>query len=378
MAAAFENLRIVTGFSLRICALLRQSGVDVGTQQSIACMQAILLLKTVNEYELKGIYRTTLINRKQDLYQLDRAYELLLKDYLSPRMAFDDIAEEEVREPVTIKRRQYADDEDSALVDGEELGHTEGYSVREVDHYQDFQLMPKEDMPAVIAELKKIAKKYASIARRKAKRARRHGNIDLRNSVRDSVKFDGEIVNWRFKRKRPTHSRFVIISDVSGSMEIYSIFLLNFLYLLNANHRIKMESFIFSTRLERLTKYFRSRNFQEMLANVALHFSAWSGGTKIGAAIETLNETYGSVVTPKTRVIIMSDGWDTGDMPLLDREMAKLRARAKSIVWINPLKGAPAYEPLALGMATARPYCDQFISGHSINSLANFASLLSV
>ena len=290
-------------------------------------------------------------------------------------MAFDDIAEEEIREPVVIKRRHYAD-EDSSSVDGEEVGQTEGYSVREVDHHQDFQLIPKEEVPAVMAELKKIAKKYASIARRKSKRARRHGNIDLRNSARDSVKFDGEIVNWRFKRKRPTHSRFVIVSDVSGSMEIYSIFLLNFLYLLNANHRMKMESFVFSTRLERLTKHFRSRNFQEMLRNVALNFSAWSGGTKIGAAIETLNETYGSVVTPKTSVIIMSDGWDTGDIPLLDREMAKLRTRAKSIVWINPLKGAPAYEPLALGMATARPYCDQFISGHSVNSLEKFASLL--
>jgi uncharacterized protein with von Willebrand factor type A (vWA) domain len=191
------------------------------------------------------------------------------------------------------------------------------------------------------------------------------------------VKFDGEIMHWRFKRKIPTHSRFVIVSDVSGSMEVYSVFLLNFLHLLNLDGHLQMESFVFSTRLERLTRYVRSRAFPEMLKNVSLHFSGWSGGTKIGAAVEALNTTYESVITPKTNVIIMSDGWDTGDIALLDREMARLRRRAKSIIWLNPLKGAPAYEPLALGMATARPYCDQFIAGHSLDSLDEFAGLLS-
>ena len=375
MATAFENLRITTDFTLRLCALLRRNGVDIGTQQSIACMQAILLLEVVDEEELKGIYRTTLINRKQDLWQLQSAYERLLKDYLSPRLTLDEISEKERRKAVVAKLRQYSGDQPVAP-SAEEPAWTEGYSVREVDHHKDFRLIPKKEVPAAMAELRKIAKEYATIARRKSKRAKHHGNIDLRSSVRDSVKFDGEIINWRFRRKRPTHSRFVVVSDVSGSMEVYSVFLLNFLYLLNLNHRMKVESFIFSTRLERLTRHFRSRNFQEMLANISLHFSGWSGGTKIGAAIEQLNEGHGSVITPKTTVIIVSDGWDTGDVALLDREMAKLKIRAKSIVWVNPLKGDPLYEPLAIGMATARPYCDEFISGHSLNSLQNLASLL--
>ena len=375
MATAFENLAITTDFTLRLCALLRQNGVDIGTQQSIACMQAILVVGTVDQDELKGIYRATLINRKQDLWQLHAAFEQLLKDYRSPRLTDDDGSNNERRKAVVVKRRQYSDDK-SASASGEDLAWTEGYSIREVDHHKDFRLIPKKEVPAAMAELRKIAKEHASIARRKSRRAKHHGNIDLRSSVRDSVKFDGEIVTWRFKRKRPTHSRFVVICDVSGSMEIYSIFLLNFLHLFNLHHRMKLESFVFSTRLERLTKQFNSRNFQEMLQNVALHFSAWSGGTKIGAAVEALNETYGSMTTPKTSVIIMSDGWDTGDVALLDREMEKLRSRVKSIVWLNPLKGSPLYEPLAMGMATARPYCDQFISGHSLNSLEKFASLL--
>jgi uncharacterized protein len=376
MATVFDNLRITADFSMRLCALLRRRGVEIGTQQSIACMRAVLLLGTFNEEELKSVYRTTLINRKQDLWHLFDVYDILLKDYLSSAIEDGEASTSQGRAPTVVKRRYHSENDASAA--GMEVTLKQGYSVREVDYYKDFRLMPQSEVPEAMAELKKIAKKHASIVRRKSRRDRRHGRVDLRATVRDSVKFDGEILSWRFKRKIPTHSRFVIVSDVSGSMEIYSVFLLNFLHLLNLNRHMKMESFVFSTRLERLTKHVRAKNFPGMLKNVALHFSGWSGGTKIGAAIQALNETYGPVVTPKTNVIIMSDGWDTGDISLLDREMAKLRRRARSIVWVNPLKGAPAYEPLAMGMATARPYCDEFIAGHSVSSLDHLAGLLSL
>lgn len=376
MATPFDNLWITTDFTLRLCALLRRSGVDVGTQQSIACIDALLLLGTITEDELKTIYRVTLINRKQDLHELHRSYDLLMKDYLSPRVQRSgDETRDAEPEPVVIRRREYSDG-NSLSGDSEDLGHVEGYSVREVDYYKDFRFVPKEDAPSVMAEFEKIARKFASVKRRKTKRSQRHGAIDLRASVRESVRFDGEIVKWRYKRKIPTHSRWVILTDVSGSMEIYSIFLLNFLHLLNENNRMKMESFVFSTRVECLTEQFHSRDFQEMLKNVSQHFSGWSGGTKIGAAVQAMNEAYADAVTPKTTVIIMSDGWDTGDIDLLDRQMAILRSRAKSIIWINPLKASPQYEPLALGMATARPYCDQFITAHSIDSMEKFARLL--
>ena len=376
MASTAENLRITTDFTLRLIALLRQNGVEIGTQQSLTCLQSILLSGTVDQDELRLIYQITLINRKQDLWQLHRSFELLMKDYIKPRLEDTGDPEKEKRAAVVTTRRQYTDaDTSSGGADGE-LARTQGYSVREVDHHKDFRLLPRQDFPAAMTQLRKIARKHASLAWRKARRAGRRGRIDLRSTVRESAKSDGEILNWRFRRKRPTRSRFVIVADVSGSMEIYSIFLLNFLHHLNSGRRLKIESFVFSTRLERLTRAFRTRGFQDMLRNVSLLFPAWAGGTKIGAAIQALNETYGTLVTRKTNVIILSDGWDTGDIALLDREMATLRARAKSIWWMNPLKGAPSYEPLALGMATARPYCDEFISGHSVDALERFARLI--
>ena len=374
-ATASDNLRITTDFSLRLCALLRQSGITVGTQQTIACVQAVLLLESFNEQELRGIYRATLINRKQDLYQLDRAYDLLMKDYLTPRSEKTEVPKERDHKTVIAKTREYAGAIARAK-DEEEQVRTEGYSALEINHQKDFRLVNRRNMPDYVCELERIARRYATIARRKTKRAKRGGRVDLRASIRESVKVDGEVMKLRFKRKVPTHSRFVVVCDVSGSMEIYGVFLLNFLYYLHRLRKIRVESLVFSTYLQSLTKEFRSKNFPEMLRNVAAHFTGWSGGTKIGVAIESLNATYATSVTPKTTVIIMSDGWDTGDIELLGREMSQLRRRANSVIWINPLKGDLDYEPLAIGMATARPYCDHFIAGHNIESFTEFARLI--
>jgi uncharacterized protein with von Willebrand factor type A (vWA) domain len=376
MSKILDNLEITTDFTMRLCALLRREGVAVGLQQSIACLQAILLLGTVNEEELKAVFRTTLINRKDDFWQLHRAYDLLIKDYLATDQP-DSRRDTQQAEPALVQRRLQSEDT-SSLEAGEAATRTEGYSVREVDQTKDFRLIPKRDLSAAIEELRKVARKHASVARRKTVRAHRGRRIDLQGSIRDSVRFGGEVVTWRFKRKKPNRSRFVIVADVSGSMEIYSIFLLNFLHVLNSSHRMKMESFVFSTRLERLTKQFRSRQFDEMLRQSALQFSAWAGGTKIGASLASLNETYGRLITRKTTVVILSDGWDTGEVELLGQEMAALHRRAKAIIWINPLKAAPGYQPLAMGMAAARPYCDRFITGHSIESLEAFASMLGI
>jgi len=370
-----DNLRITIDFTLRLCALLRQSGVAVGTQQAIASVRAIALFETITEAELKGIYRATLVNRKQDLAQLDRAYDLLMQDCLRPRGLEEEPPRERNQKTILVKTREYAGVAPQAPEE-EESAQTEGYSAIEVDRQKDFRLVTARDIPDYIAALEKVARRYATIARRKTRMARRSGSVDLRASLRESVKYGGEVMKLRYKRKVPTHARFVLVCDVSGSMEIYGVFLLNFLHQLNRLRRLRIESFVFSTNLQSLTKQFRSRSFPEMLRDVAANFTGWSGGTKIGAAIEALNETYATSVTPKTTVLVMSDGWDTGEIALLDREMARLRRRARAILWINPLKGDVDYEPLAAGMAAARPYCDHFVAGHNIESFVDLARLI--
>jgi uncharacterized protein len=375
VAKAPDNFRITTEFSLRLAALLRQRGVTVGTQQVKACVRAIALFEVIREEELKGIYRTTLVNRKQDRPHLDRAYDLLMQDFLSPPVESDDPDGAQRKRPIIVKTREYAGFS-SPREDKEQRAETEGYSTREVDVRKDFRMISKRDVSEYVAALEKLARRHATLTRRKVERAQRRGHIDLRASLRESVRYGGEVVKLRFKRKRRTHSRFTIVCDVSGSMEIYNVFLMNFLHQLQRLRRIRIETYVFSTRLQSLTAQFRTRRFPEMLQDVSANFSGWSGGTKIGNAISALNDTYAGSITPKTVVVIMSDGWDTGEIPLLEEEMIRLHRRARAVLWVNPLLGDPDYQPLAAGMATARPHCDHFVAGHNIESFARLARLM--
>jgi uncharacterized protein len=375
MAQAFPNVQSTIDFSLRLFAHLRVNGIRLGTLQTMACIHALAALEVVMHRDLLPIYRVTLINRKEDLAHLARLFALLLEAYLSSTGTAEESGDGQHTSSLTVNLRLPMGEDGEA---DDEFNPTElaGYSEHEIDHTKDFRLVPKHDVPLIVAELEKVAKKYASIARRKSKRSKHGTRIDLRASIQEMAKFDGDILEWHYKQKVPTHTHLVLVVDVSGSMEIYSTLLLNFLFFLQRNHHLKMDVFVFSTRLQDLTQYFRARNFLAMLDGISRHFSAWSGGTKIGKAIQTLNEEFSTVITAKSAVVIMSDGWDTGEADLLAREMAKLSRRSRAIIWINPLKGDPAYQPLALGMATARPYCDEFISGHNIDSFKTLANLV--
>ena len=375
MARTFDNVAAGVEFSLRLFAFLRETGVKLGTLQTIACTRAIERLHACDTDALYRIYRTTLINRKEDFIPLQRVFAQLLEFYFNPGDQRESALNLRSSEQVVQVTQGAALSDTPADEDGDDA-EAFGYSTAEVDQHKDFRFMVKEEFPAAMALLENIARRHAALVRRKARRANRGRVVDLRTSIRHSVKFDGDIFEWRYKRKPPTHTRLTVIVDVSGSMEVYSVFLLNFLHQLNQNRRLNIEVFVFSTDLQPLTQYFRLKNFRQMLTNVSAHFSGWSGGTKIGRAIATLNEEYAGSVSGKTLVTIMSDGWDTGDIHVLDREMARLASRAKAIVWINPLKADPGYEPLAVGMATAMPYIDEFIGGHNIDSLASFATLL--
>lgn len=376
MSRSFEDVAASIEFSLRLCGVLRRHGIRLGSLQTIACTRAIALTQAVEQRHLRCIYRVTLVNRRDDLALLERLVAGLFEAYF-------------VSQQAPARTRQRADDTlaparsqreslSAGAADHGELAARAGYSVHAVDHHKDFRAITEHEFPAVIAAFESIVREHAAVVRRRTRRARRGRVIDLRASMRACVKFGGDSVEWRYRNKVPTHTRLVVLVDVSGSMEIYSSLLLHFLHLLHRRHRFRIEVFVFSTELQSLSEQFRAASFPDLLDGMSRQFSGWAGGTRIGHAIACLNGRYRSAVTSKSVVVVMSDGWDTGESELLDREMAKLSRRARSTIWLNPLKGDPGYQPLAIGMATARPYCDEFISGHSIESLQAFAALLDV
>jgi len=159
-------------------------------------------------------------------------------------------------------------------------------------------------------------------------------------------------------------------------MDLYSQFLIQFIYAFQFVYR-RIETFVFSTSLHRITETLRNEELYNALRQLAKKVPDWSGGTKIGYSLEQFVENFGiKLVDSQTVCLIISDGWDTGDVVSLERSMRFLKKRSRNIIWLNPLKGSPEYEPSTRGMQTALPYIDIFSSAHNLNSLRNLASQL--
>jgi hypothetical protein len=159
-------------------------------------------------------------------------------------------------------------------------------------------------------------------------------------------------------------------------MDLYSRFLLQFLFALQIVFR-RVETFTFATRLTRVSDLLRGGSYRQMLRRLA-EVRDWSGGTKIGESLAQFNREWSLLVDRRTIVIVLSDGWDTGDPEVLAAELLRIRRRAGRVIWLNPLLGNPAYEPLTRGMAAALPLVDDFAPAHNLAALQALAGRLHV
>jgi uncharacterized protein len=224
-------------------------------------------------------------------------------------------------------------------------------------------------------ELKEIERIAAQIARRLAARpsrrwrpARRGSRIHLRATMRQSLNTGGDTPDPPRRERKRRKTRVVAICDVSGSMDIYSRVLLQFLYALQ-NSFARVETFVFSTGLSRVTRDLTGDSYRVALAQLSGAVQGWSGGTRIGASLAALNASWSRLVDRRTVVVILSDGWDTGDPQRLADELRAIARRAGRVVWLNPLLGSPSYEPLTRGMQAALPHVDVFAPAHNLASL---------
>ena len=182
----------------------------------------------------------------------------------------------------------------------------------------------------------------------------------------------------RLARRERTlrRTKLVVLCDVSGSMDLYSRFLLQVLYALQ-HAFARVETFAFSTRVARITDSLSRGSYRDALGELALLDSGWSGGTRIGDSIEAVRSGWPRLFDRRTAVIILSDGWDTGDPDVLGSVLRDLRRRVGRIIWLNPLLGSPSYQPLTRGMQAALPHVDVFAPAHDVASLERLAEHLS-
>jgi len=240
---------------------------------------------------------------------------------------------------------------------------------------KDFGQLTPDELQALRGLIAGLA--VAAPLRTSRRRVRHHrGRLDVRATLRRAHRRGGDPVEWMRRHPKLRPRRLVLIADVSGSMEPYSRAYLHLLH--GAVRGAKAEAFVFATRLTRLTRALAASEPDLALRRAAAAAPDWSGGTRIGAALADFNDRYGRRgVARGAVVVVVSDGWDTGDPAVLGEQMARLARLAHRVVWVNPRAAAESYQPKVAGMAAALPHVDAFVSGHSVAALdALLAALL--
>jgi len=251
------------------------------------------------------------------------------------------------------------------------------YSPVEVLRKKNFEAFTWEEVQQAKALLKTLVWRISPRRTRRYRPGRDRRHPDFRRLLRRNLRHGGELVELAFREPKFKPRPLVVLCDISGSMERYSRMLLHFVHTLT-NGLDRVEAFVFGTRLTRITRQLRRKDIDEALAEVVRVVDDWSGGTRIGDAIKAFNYKWARRVLGQGAVVlIISDGWDRGDVSLLAREMARLQRSCHRLIWLNPLAGMRGFEPLARGLQAALPFVDDFLPAHNIESLEGLGKLLS-
>jgi uncharacterized protein len=246
-----------------------------------------------------------------------------------------------------------------------------GASETEARAEKDFTAFSHEELEEISRIARRMARRLAKSRSRRWRPVTRGRRVNLRRSLRLSLKTGGELIDLSYQERRPKRTKLFVICDVSGSMDMYSRLLLQFIYGLQ-NSFAKVESFVFATSLSRITGELKGKTYPNAIDRLSASVRGWSGGTRIGASLASFNQQWLRRIDRRTVVIILSDGWDTGEPEQLARTLSQIQQRAGRVIWLNPLLGGTGYQPLTRGMQAAIPYINVFAPLHD---LASFRAL---
>jgi uncharacterized protein with von Willebrand factor type A (vWA) domain len=352
--------------------VLREAGLEVGPGRLGDALTGLDRVDLTRQDDVYWTLRQTLVARHEDLDAFDRAFRAwFLRAPTAP------LRREAGGETVRLVRRGAGDQRPPDDRGGEGDEKALGYSPDELLRDKDFATLTSDEFGLVSKLMVALASSRPRRRSRRLRRDRRGHQLDMRRLVRASLATGGDAVERSARDRIRVPRKLVVICDVSGSMEAYSRALVLFLHALVGSGR-GVEAFAFGTRLTRLTPDLRGRDPERALTEAASRVVDWSGGTRIGASLKAFNDEWGRrALTRGAVVLIVSDGWEREDATLVGTEMARLARQAYAVVWVNPLKGHPDYQPLAAGMRAALPSVDRFLAGHNLASLEQLAEILS-
>ena len=352
---------------VEFCRFLRRNGFPVGIKETIDSLSAASIVTVADVSAFRAALRSLLSTSKEQSVLFD----LLFDEYWSLRLVPREMPE---TDQTTIRASSQHGKFDRSFSDSRpetDLSDqaTSGASAAERLKRMDFSKIPLSDLPVLEQIALQLWKQMSVRILRRWRLQGANGPLDLRRTIRHSIGHGGDPVELMRKGRKPRKTNLITLLDVSGSMELYSAFLLRFLFALNKYFK-RVDSFLFSTHLIPISAALRSKHLPDVLKNLSETVQEWSGGTRIGECLKDFNEKYArKLLTKHSVVMILSDGWDTGSPDLLNAELRKIRNRAHRLIWLNPLLGLAGYEPITRGMSMALPHTDVFAPAHNLQSL---------
>jgi uncharacterized protein len=356
---------------------LRAEGFAVSPETTRLLVEAMTIVGLARVGDVREACRSLVVTKHS---QNDR-FDELFDEFFSGSfvISLDSVIERAVHRERTAGLARIgatASDASSEVDEVEEVYEVAGGSYGERLMDVDFSELDDDEAAAVAAMLDAMTWSPVSVRSRRWHPAANGPVPDLRRTMRLVTGPQGDLMPLAFTERRRKLRPLIVLADISGSMERYSEMLLHFIH--GAQHRFSgVESFVFATRLTRITRQLRHRNPTEAIASAARAVPDWSGGTRIGEAIGTYNRQWSRRVGGGGPIVlVISDGWDTGDPELLSIEMRRLGRAAHRLVWLNPLAGRAGFAPEARGMTAALPHVDDLLAGGTARNLADLIELL--
>ena len=354
---------------VRFCRALRGRGLSVTPAEVVTAATVLQVIDTTDRDEVFLSLRSVLTTSVDDFPVFEELFETLWNR--SPRKLVERDSGTTMRARTVSQPRGLAffleNWSTSVRADAAPV-KVPGASETESRAQKDFTNFSHDELEQISQLARRIVKRLASKPSRRWQPVAHGHRVNLRRSLRLSLKTGGELIELAYKRRRAKRTKLLVICDVSGSMDMYSRLLLQFVYGLQ-NSFAKVESFVFATTLSRITGELKNKTYRRALDRLASNVQGWSGGTRIGASLAAFNVQWLRRIDKRTVVIILSDGWDTGEPEQLAAALSKLKERAGRLVWLNPLLGDSAYQPLTRGMQAALPFISVFAPAHDLASL---------
>jgi len=363
--------------------LVHEHGFQVGVREEIDALKVARHCTVLDQQRLRWGLRSLLCGNVDEWQRFDQLFDAYwLSADRQTRVEYSPRAKLDQREPpvrpghsgvVTEADRPQTGDAGDAGTSGARGGA----SRQEVMTGTDFRfLSDARQMREMERLVERLARRMRRRLLRRQRLARQGRRVHLRRTIRNSLRYGGTPLELIFKRRRRQLPRLILLLDVSRSMSLYSYLFLRFARGLLGAFR-DSQAFIYHTRLVPVTEVLRERDIDKVKEKLAVISLGWSGGTRIGESIQRFNEQYArKILGSRSIVVMVSDGYDTGQPELLAEQLERIQRCARKIVWLNPLLGRDDYQPLAGGMQAALPFIDVFASAHSLVSLAALESQL--